>query len=59
VRELTGSTVPLEFRPLPADDPKQRQPDIRRARELIGFEPQVSLRDGLARTIDDFRKRLG
>jgi UDP-glucuronate decarboxylase len=58
VRELTHSSVPMEFRPLPADDPKQRQPDVRRARELIGFEPQVSLRTGLTRTIEDFRVRL-
>jgi UDP-glucuronate decarboxylase len=59
VRELTGTDVPLEFRPLPTDDPKQRRPDITKARTLTGFEPTVPLRIGLSRTIDDFRQRLG
>lgn len=58
VHELTGSTTPIEFHPLPADDPKQRRPDITLARELIGFEPQVPLRVGLEKTIADFRVRL-
>ena len=55
---LTGSSSRLVHRPLPVDDPKQRRPDIRRARELLGFRPRVPLRDGLARTIEDFRARL-
>jgi UDP-glucuronate decarboxylase len=59
VRELTGTDVPLEFRPLPTDDPRQRRPDITKARTLTGFEPTVPLRIGLSRTIDDFRQRLG
>ena len=46
------------FRPLPQDDPRQRQPDISRARELLGFTPTVPLREGIARTIEDFRRRL-
>ncbi|OQX69115.1 MAG: NAD-dependent dehydratase [Sorangiineae bacterium NIC37A_2] len=58
VHELTGSTTPIEFHPLPADDPKQRKPDISLARELIGFEPKFPLREGLTRTIADFRARL-
>jgi len=58
VHELTQSTTPIEFHPLPADDPKQRRPDISLAKELIGFEPRFSLREGLTRTIDDFRRRL-
>jgi UDP-glucuronate decarboxylase len=59
VRELTRSEAPLEFRPLPIDDPKQRRPDIAKAKALIGFEPTVPLRTGLTRTIADFRQRLG
>jgi dTDP-glucose 4,6-dehydratase len=57
VQELVGVTVPLEFKPLPADDPKVRCPDIRRAQELLGWRPEVSLEDGLKRTIEYFRKR--
>jgi UDP-glucuronate decarboxylase len=58
VLALTGSSSPLVERPLPVDDPKQRRPDIRRAREVLGFMPRVPLREGLARTIEDFRARL-
>ena len=58
VLELTRSHSELVFRPLPLDDPKQRMPDIRRARELIQFDPHVTLREGLMSTIDDFRARL-
>jgi UDP-glucuronate decarboxylase len=58
VASLVGAKVGLAEAPLPADDPKQRKPDITRARELLGFEPKVHLREGLARTIEDFRGRL-
>jgi UDP-glucuronate decarboxylase len=58
VLRLSGSTSPIVLRPLPEDDPKQRRPDIRRARQLLGFEPRVTLREGLARTIEEFRARL-
>ncbi len=54
VLELTGSTSELVFRPLPQDDPLRRQPDIRRAREVLGWEPEVSLREGLLKTIAYF-----
>jgi len=54
VIELTGSASRLTFRPLPQDDPKQRQPDITRAREILGWEPQVALREGLKPTIEYF-----
>jgi UDP-glucuronate decarboxylase len=58
VMELTGKRSKLEHHPLPGDDPRQRKPDITRARELIQFEPRVSIREGLTRTIDDFERRL-
>ncbi len=48
----------IEFRPLPEDDPKQRQPDIARARQILGWSPQVSLEDGLQRTVEYFRKSM-
>lgn len=51
---LTGSKSKLVFQPLPADDPRQRQPDIGKARELLQWEPTVELRDGLLKTIDYF-----
>ena len=56
VIELTGSSSEVVSRPLPTDDPKQRQPDITKAKELLGWEPQVSLRDGLAKAIPYFRR---
>jgi dTDP-glucose 4,6-dehydratase len=51
VLEATGSTSEIVFEALPVDDPKVRQPDITRARQLLGWEPQVSLEDGLRRTL--------
>jgi dTDP-glucose 4,6-dehydratase len=58
VRELTGSTSEIAFRELPVDDPKVRQPDIAKAQRLLGWQPRVSLRDGLKRTLAYFRERL-
>jgi dTDP-glucose 4,6-dehydratase len=58
VRQATGSTSPIEFRPLPVDDPKIRQPDITRARAILGWEPKVSLEEGLQRTLAYFRPRV-
>jgi nucleoside-diphosphate-sugar epimerase len=52
VIEVTESTSELAFEELPAGDPTRRRPDITRARSLLGWEPKVSLRDGLARTHD-------
>lgn len=54
VLEMTGSTSGLIEKPLPADDPKQRRPDISHARELLGWEPKIQLREGLERTIAHF-----
>jgi len=55
----TGAKVEFERRELPADDPRQRQPDIGRSRELLHWEPRVPLEQGLERTIDYFRELLG
>jgi dTDP-glucose 4,6-dehydratase len=55
---LTGSTSRIVARPLPADDPKVRQPDITRARARLGWQPRVSLEQGLERTLAYFRRRL-
>src|SRR5213083_1816709 len=52
---LAGSRSAVVFRPLPEDDPRVRQPDITKARTLLGWEPRVALEDGLRRTIDFFR----
>jgi dTDP-glucose 4,6-dehydratase len=57
--QLTGSRSRIVEKPLPADDPKKRRPDITRARTLLGWEPKVSLEEGLPRTLDYFRKKLG
>jgi dTDP-glucose 4,6-dehydratase len=56
---ITGSKSRIVERPLPADDPKVRQPDITRARTLLGWEPKVPLREGLETTIAYFRRKLG
>jgi dTDP-glucose 4,6-dehydratase len=52
VIEVTGSSSEIVYEALPMDDPKVRQPDITRARDLLGWEPKMSLREGLRRTID-------
>jgi dTDP-glucose 4,6-dehydratase len=57
INRLTGSPAGIEFRELPEDDPKQRRPDITRAREILGWAPEVELEDGLSRTIYDFEQR--
>ncbi len=56
---MTGSSSRIVYRPLPVDDPKVRQPDITRARTLLGWEPTVGLEEGLTATIAYFRRKLG
>jgi UDP-glucuronate decarboxylase len=54
VRELVGTDVQIVHKPLPADDPRQRKPDIDQAKKVLGWEPKVQLREGLMRTIEYF-----
>jgi dTDP-glucose 4,6-dehydratase len=58
INELTGNRAGICFEPLPMDDPKQRQPDITRARTILGWEPKVNLREGMEETIRWFRARV-
>jgi UDP-glucuronate decarboxylase len=58
VIEMIGSSSKIEQFPLPEDDPRQRQPDIRRARETLDWEPTIKLKDGLKKTIAHFEEML-
>lgn len=58
IQEMVNPQAELAFKPLPQDDPRQRQPDITRAKEWLGWEPTVPLKDGLKLTIEDFRDRI-
>ncbi|MBR1151572.1 SDR family oxidoreductase [Bradyrhizobium sp. JYMT SZCCT0428] len=58
VIELTGSRSAIEFKPLPIDDPKQRQPNIKQAQDILGWVPAVPLRDGMAKTVAYFDNLL-
>jgi dTDP-glucose 4,6-dehydratase len=55
---MTGSSSRIVYRPLPTDDPKVRQPDITRARTLLGWEPKVGLEEGLGKTLEYFRQKI-
>jgi dTDP-glucose 4,6-dehydratase len=58
ILRLTGSKSQIIFRPLPLNDPKVRQPDIKKAKKVLRWEPKVSLREGLGRTLEYFKKKL-
>jgi UDP-glucuronate decarboxylase len=58
ILRLTGSKSKLAFLPLPADDPRQRQPDITVARNMLGWKPKITVDDGLKETISYFRHLL-
>jgi dTDP-glucose 4,6-dehydratase len=58
VRALVGAKVPIIFRPLPQDDPKQRCPDITKARRILNWEPKIDLEEGLQRTYAFFREQV-
>jgi UDP-glucuronate decarboxylase len=57
VIDIVGTKCEFRYMPLPQDDPKQRQPDISRAQSLLGWNPTIPLREGLQKTIEDFRSR--
>ena len=57
IQKMINPNAEVSFKPLPDDDPKQRQPDISRAQNLLGWEPTISLEEGLKLTIADFRER--
>jgi len=58
LQKIAGSDKPFVMRPLPSDDPRQRKPDITRAKELFDFDPAIPLEEGLRRTLADFRARI-
>jgi dTDP-glucose 4,6-dehydratase len=55
---ITGTKSKIEYKPLPVDDPKVRQPDITRAKEVLGWEPRVQFEEGIKKTIEYFRESL-
>jgi dTDP-glucose 4,6-dehydratase len=59
VLEVTGATSRIRFEPLPQDDPKQRRPDISKARQLLQWEPKIDLRTGLRKSLEYFRAAVG
>ena len=56
--KVTGSKSKIAYEPLPQDDPKQRRPDITKARKLLGWEPKIQLEAGLRMSLDYFRKAV-
>ncbi|MEN9448099.1 MAG: hypothetical protein RJA25_1389, partial [Bacteroidota bacterium] len=59
ILKLTGAKSKLSFLPLPTDDPKQRRPDITKAKNILGWEPKVERAEGLKITLEYFKKELG
>jgi dTDP-glucose 4,6-dehydratase len=55
---ITGTKSTIEYRPLPVDDPRVRQPDIARAKEVLGWQPRVDFEEGIKATIEYFRESL-
>jgi dTDP-glucose 4,6-dehydratase len=58
VQALVGSKCEIVFDPLPQDDPKQRQPDITKAKKLLEWEPKVALREGLGKSLEYFKEQV-
>ena len=56
VLKLTGANVKIVYKPLPVDDPKQRQPDITKAKEILGWQPTIDRSEGLRRTYEYFKQ---
>ena len=59
VQKIAGTSLTIEKKPLPQDDPKVRQPDITKARQILGWEPQVPFEEGIVETMEFFKKKLG
>jgi dTDP-glucose 4,6-dehydratase len=59
VQKIAGTSLTIEQKPLPQDDPKVRQPDITKARTILGWEPQVPFEEGIVKTMEFFKKKLG
>ncbi len=59
IKKLAGAKSEIVYHPLPQDDPKVRKPDITRAKQLLGWEPKVGRDEGLKRTMDFFRSKMG
>jgi dTDP-glucose 4,6-dehydratase len=59
IKHLVGEEARVEYKPLPEDDPKRRQPDIAKARQVLGWEPEVTLEEGLRETLAYFRRKIG
>ena len=59
VQKIAGTSLTIEQKPLPQDDPKVRQPDITKARKILGWEPQVPFEEGIVETMEFFKKKLG
>jgi len=55
---ITGTKSTIEYKPLPVDDPKVRQPDISRAKQILGWEPRVAFEEGIEKTIEYFKESL-
>ncbi len=58
ISRITGTKSTIEYKPLPVDDPKVRQPDITRAKEILGWEPRVEFEEGIKKTIEYFKESL-
>ena len=58
IRRITGTNSSIEYKPLPVDDPKVRQPDITRAKRVLGWEPKVDFDEGIGRTIEYFKEHI-
>lgn len=58
IQEMVNPEAELVYKPLPEDDPKQRQPDITKAKQYLDWQPTIPLKDGLRMTIEDFRQRI-
>jgi nucleoside-diphosphate-sugar epimerase len=58
IAALMGLSAKIVYQPLPSDDPRQRRPDISKAKRVLGWEPHVGLEDGLRKTVEYFKTRL-